>query len=97
MGEKIFDEHVGGGGEEICPPPVTSQFVNLLTKFGTEIELCIFYPKTEELVLLIYANEFMTSLVCSRALKGIETYTFIFFMLSLHNILKKYQWYFQSL
>ena len=56
MGEKKFDKHGGGGGT--LPTPcnfLTCQCT--ATKFGIVIELCKFYPKIKELVLLIYANE----------------------------------------
>ena len=66
MGEKNFDEHGGGGGNLSIPCNNLSICQYIEAKFVTEIQLCIFYPKTKELVLLIYANEFMTSLVCSR-------------------------------
>ena len=73
MGEKIFDEHwMGRNSVHSCTFSICEC---IDTKFGTEIELCIFYPIAKELVLLIYANVFMTSLVCSRALKGIEIQT----------------------
>ena len=57
MGENICGEN-GGGGGQVLPTPCNFEFVNVLTKFGTVIELCTFYPKTEELVLLIYTKEF---------------------------------------
>ena len=57
MGKKNFAEHWGGGRKP--PTPLTLEFFNSFeTKFFTEVELCIFYPKTNDLVLLIYANEF---------------------------------------
>ena len=60
MDDKIFGEHGG-----ILPNPSDFRICQRIeTKRGTVIELCIFYPKTEEFVLLIYANEFMTPLFC---------------------------------
>ena len=41
-----------------------------MTKFGTVIELCIFYPKTKELILFIYANEFYDVIFLFSSLKG---------------------------
>ena len=71
MGEKIL-VNIGG----ILPTPCNFRICRCLdTKFGTVIEFCIFYPKTKKLGLLIYANEFITSSFCSRALKGIEIQT----------------------
>ena len=41
-------------------------------EYGTVIELCIFYPKTKEMVLLIYANDFDDAILLFLALKGME-------------------------
>ena len=53
------------------------------------IEFCIFYPKTEELVLLIYANEYYDAILLFEALKGIEVQTTVkspFSNLLLYNL-----------
>ena len=55
----------GGGGGGGANLPVTFEFV----KFSTVIELCILYPKTNKLVLLIYPNEFYDGILSFSRLK----------------------------
>ena len=57
--------NMGGGGwggdgrGGFSSPSITFKFIKLIkTKLRTVIELCIFYPKTKDLFLLMYTNEF---------------------------------------